>query len=175
MLYALGEDAPQLEDESVWVATSADVMGKVRLAAGVSVWFQCVMRGDNEQMVIGEDSNIQDGSICHSDYGAPLTVGREVTVGHGVTLHGCTIEDGCLIGMGATILNKAVIREGSIVGAGALVTEGKSFEPGMLIVGSPARAVRALTDEEKAFIRLSAKHYRENATKFRSQLKPVGA
>src|SRR5207244_6230589 len=139
--YGIDGAEPQLF-EGAWAAPSADLIGDVRLAARASVWFGAVIRADNTPIVIGEDSNIQDGAIGHSDPGFPLTVGARVTVGHQAILHGCTIADDCLIGLGARILNGAVIESECIVGAGALITEGKRFERGSLIVGAPARAVR---------------------------------
>ncbi len=161
-LYALDDLAPTLADEA-WVAPSADLIGDVRLGRRASVWFGAVIRADNTPILIGEESNIQDGAVGHSDPGAPLTVGARVTVGHQAILHGCTIGDQALVGMGARILNGAVIGAYSLVGAGALVTEGKLFDPGMLIVGVPARVVRPLTDAEIAALALSAAHYAQKA------------
>ncbi len=161
-LYALDNLAPTLADEA-WVAPSADLIGDVRLGRRASVWFGAVIRADNTPILICEESNVQDGAVGHSDPGAPLIIGARVTVGHQAILHGCTIGDQTLIGMGARILNGAVIGANSLVGAGALVTEGKIFEPGMLIVGAPARAVRALGDEEIAGLALSAAHYAQKA------------
>jgi carbonic anhydrase/acetyltransferase-like protein (isoleucine patch superfamily) len=140
-LYALDDLAATL-DEGAWAAPSADLIGDVRLGRRASVWFRAVIRADNTPILIGEESNVQDGAVGHSDPGAPLTIGARVTVGHQAILHGCTIGNQALIGMGARILNGAVIGENSLVGAGALVTEGKIFDPGMLIVGAPARARR---------------------------------
>src|SRR3954451_15511768 len=156
-LYALGDLSPSL-GEGAWAAPSADLIGDVRLGARASVWFGAVIRADNTPIVIGEESNIQDGAVGHSDPGAPLTIGKRVTVGHQAILHGCSVRDDCLIGMGARILNGAVIDSECIVGAGALVTEGKTFPAGSLVVGSPARAIRPLTDAEKQALRVSAAH-----------------
>ena len=164
-LYEIDGVAPQLA-EGAWAAPSADLIGDVRLGARASIWFGAIVRADNTPIIFGEESNFQDGAIGHSDPGAPLTIGARVTVGHQAILHGCTIEDEALIGMGSRILNGALIGTQSIVGAGALVTEGKIFEPRSLIVGSPARAVRALTDEQVAMLRLSAAHYVEKAAKY---------
>ena len=161
-LYRLGDVGPELAP-GAWVAPSADLIGDVRLAAGASVWFGAVIRADNTLILIGEDSNIQDGAIGHSDPGFPLTIGARVTVGHQAILHGCTLKDDCLIGMGARILNGAVIESDCLVGAGALITEGKTFPAGSLIVGSPARVLRPLTDQEKQALRISAEHYAEKA------------
>jgi carbonic anhydrase/acetyltransferase-like protein (isoleucine patch superfamily) len=145
-LYTLDDLTPQL-GPGAWAAPSGDLIGDVRLGARASVWFGAVLRGDNTPLILGEETNFQDGAVGHSDADAPLTVGARVTIGHQAILHGCTIADDCLIGMGARVLNHAVIPEGCLVGAGALVTEGKVFEAGMLIVGSPARAIRPVTLE----------------------------
>jgi carbonic anhydrase/acetyltransferase-like protein (isoleucine patch superfamily) len=171
-LYSLGDLTPALAP-GAWAAPSADLIGDVRLGPRANVWFGAVIRADNTAILIGEDSNIQDGAIGHSDPGFPLTIGARVTVGHQAILHGCTIADDCLIGMGAKILNGAVIGSECIVGAGALVTEGKSFEPGSLIVGAPARVVRQLTDEERAALRVSAAHYAEKAKRYAEQLRAL--
>lgn len=173
MLYELDGVRPEFADETAWVAPSAAVIGRVHLAAGASVWFNVTIRGDNDPITIGEDSNIQDNSVLHADPGVPTTIGKGVTIGHKVMLHGCTVGDNTLIGMGATVLNRAVIGKDSIVGAGALVTEGKSFPDGVLIVGAPARVIRELKPEEKEMIRMSAKIYVDNATRFARGLKEV--
>ena len=172
-LYALGDLAPTL-GPGAWAAPSVDRIGDVRLGARASVWFGAVIRADNTPILIGEESNIQDGAVGHSDPGAPLTIGARVTVGHQAILHGCTIGDGALIGMGARVLNGAVIGDNCLVGAGALVTEGKSFEPGTLVVGSPARALRPLTEEELAMLELSAAHYAEKAAHYAQALRLHG-
>ncbi len=169
-LYALDDLAPTLA-EGAWAAPSADLIGDVRLGRRASVWFGAVIRADNTPILIGEESNIQDGAVGHSDPGAPLTIGARVTVGHQAILHGCTIGDEALIGMGARILNGAVIGPNSLVGAGALVTEGKIFEPEMLIVGVPARAIRALNDDEIAGLALSAAHYAQKALHYAQGLR----
>jgi len=171
-LYALGELAPTLE-EGAWAAPSADLIGDVWLGKRASVWFGAVIRADNTPILIGEESNIQDGAVGHSDPDAPLVIGARVTVGHQAILHGCTIGDGCLIGMGARVLNGAVLGENCLVGAGALVTEGKIFESGMLIVGTPARAVRALSEEQIALLALSAAHYADKAALYAARLKAI--
>ena len=169
-IYAIGTVSPTL-DPSAWAAPSADLIGDVRLGPRASVWFGAVIRADNTPILIGEESNFQDGAIGHSDPGAPLTIGARVTVGHQAILHGCTVHDEALIGMGARILNGAVIGEGCIVGAGALVTEGKRFEPNSLIVGSPARVVRILGDEQRQMLRASAAHYAEKAAIYARDLR----
>lgn len=171
-LYEIAGIRPTLADNA-WVAPSADVIGDVQLGPDVSIWFGAVIRGDNTPIVVGARSNIQDGAMCHSDPGAPLTIGEDCTVGHHAILHGCTIGDSVLIGMGAVLLNRAKIGAGSIVGAGALVTEGKVFPPGSLIVGSPARAVRALDENAQAMLRASAGHYVANGQKYAAGLKPI--
>ena len=168
--YSLDGTGPSLGPQS-WVAPSADLIGDVRLGARASVWFGAVIRADNTPILIGEGSNIQDGAVCHSDPHAPLTIGRGVTVGHQAILHGCTVGDGALIGMGARLLNGAVIGPRCIVGAGALVPEGKSFEPGHLLVGAPARIVRPLTDTELQMLDASALHYAEKAAHYAASLR----
>jgi carbonic anhydrase/acetyltransferase-like protein (isoleucine patch superfamily) len=169
-LYALGETSPSI-DPTAWAAPSADLIGDVRLGARASVWFGAVVRADNTPIILGEESNFQDGAIGHSDPGAPLTIGARVTVGHQAILHGCTVEDEALVGMGARILNGAVIGAQCIVGAGALVTEGKVFEARSLIVGSPARVIRTLTDEQVALLQMSATHYAEKAAAYARDLR----
>jgi carbonic anhydrase/acetyltransferase-like protein (isoleucine patch superfamily) len=171
-LYALVDTRPQIASDA-WVAPSADLIGDVRLGTTVSVWFGAVIRADNTPIIIGARSNIQDGAMLHSDPGAPLTIGEECTVGHHAILHGCTVGAGVLVGMGATVLNSAVIGDGCLVGAGALVTEGKSFGPNQLIVGAPARAVRTLTPEDAAKLRLSAAIYVNKARDYAAGLVPI--
>jgi carbonic anhydrase/acetyltransferase-like protein (isoleucine patch superfamily) len=171
-LYRLGELVPTIA-EGAWAAPSADIIGDVRLGPRASVWFGAVVRADNTPILIGEETNLQDGSVGHSDPGAPLTIGARVTIGHQAIVHGCTIADDCLIGMGARILNGARLGPECLVGAGALITEGKSFEGGSLIVGVPARVARPLTAEEKAAMRVSAAHYAEKAAKYAAVLQRV--
>ncbi len=169
-LYSIGLSSPRLGQDA-WAAPSADLIGDVRLAARASVWFGAVIRADNTPIIVGEESNIQDGAIGHSDPGYPLTIGARVTVGHQAILHGCTICDNCLVGMGARILNGAVLESECLVGAGALVTEGKHFPAGSLIVGAPARIVRQLSEAEKEAIRISAAHYADKAARYATELK----
>lgn len=169
-LYEIDGVAPRL-DEGAWAAPSADLIGDVRVGARASIWFGAVIRADNTPIVLGEETNFQDGAIGHSDPGAPLTIGARVTVGHQAILHGCTVADDCLIGMGAKVLNGAFLGPECLVGAGALITEGKRFEEGGLIVGVPARFVRPLTDAEKQGLRLSAAHYAEKAARYAEGLK----
>lgn len=171
-IFELDGITPQING-SAWVADSATVLGAVTLEEHTSVWFGSVIRGDTADIHVGAGSNIQDGSVLHADMGKPLTIGRDVTVGHQVMLHGCTIGDESLIGIGAVILNGATIGKNCLVGARALITENKSFPDGSMIIGSPAKAVRALTDEEKQGLRESAKRYVENAKRFKKGLKPV--
>jgi len=173
-LYSLDGAEPQLAPDA-WVAPSADLIGDVRLGSRASVWFGAIIRADNTSILIGEETNIQDGAIGHSDPGVPLTIGARVTVGHQAILHGCTIADDCLVGMGAKILNGAVLESECLVGAGALITEGKRFEGGSLIVGSPARVVRQLTNEERQALRASAAHYAEKAARYALGLRQVAA
>ena len=169
-IYELDGAAPDVAP-TAWVADSAQVIGQVAIAADASIWFGVVIRGDTDPIHIGVSTNIQDGSVLHADYGKPLHIGDHVTVGHKVMLHGCTVGDGSLIGIGAIVLNGAKIGRGCIVGAGALVTEGKEFPDGSMILGSPAKAVRELTPEQQAGLRLSALHYVENAKRFRQGLR----
>ena len=168
-LYRLGDVQPSLAP-GAWAAPSADLIGDVRLGARASVWFGAVVRADNTPIVLGVESNIQDGAVCHSDPGVPLTIGREVTIGHQAILHGCTVGDRALIGMGARVLNGAVIGDDCLVGAGALVTEGKRFEAGMLIIGVPAKAARPLTPEEIAGLARSAAGYVAKAARYAAGL-----
>lgn len=169
-LYEIDGSAPQL-GEAAWAAPSANLIGEVRLGTRASVWFGAILRADNTPIVLGEESNFQDGAVGHSDPGVPLTIGARVTVGHQAILHGCTVSDDCLIGMGARVLNGAFLGSGCLVGANALITEGKRFEEGGLIVGSPARLVRPLTDNEKQALKLSALHYAEKAAHYSANLR----
>ena len=171
-LYSLDGQAPDISD-GVFVADGARVIGRVRLGENVGIWFGAVLRGDNEWMVIGERTNIQDNATLHSDAGLPLTIGAGCTIGHGAIVHGCTIGDNTLVGMGATILNGARIGRNSIVGANALVTEGKTFPDNSLIVGSPAKVVRELDDATAEALKLSAEHYLGNAQRFAAGLKRI--
>lgn len=170
--YALGDLTPNI-DSSAYIAAEATVIGAAVLQPGASVWPGAVIRADNEPIVVGEQSNIQEGAVLHVDAGKPLTIGRQVTVGHQAMLHGCTIEDGTLIGIQAVVLNGAVIGRQSLVGAGALVTEGKVFPERSLILGSPAKVVRALSDEEVADLQRSAEHYVERAAHYKKSLNPL--
>lgn len=165
-LYALEGMRPEIEDATVWIAPDATLIGRIRLARDVSIWFGSVLRGDNEAISIGAGSNVQEHGVMHTDPGFPLTIGENCTIGHRAMLHGCSIGDGSLVGMGAIILNGARIGPNSLVGAGALVTEGKVFPENALIVGSPARVVRTLDAGAIAGLQASARHYVENARRF---------
>ncbi|TYR31114.1 gamma carbonic anhydrase family protein [Mesorhizobium microcysteis] len=172
--YSLDGVAPQLDDEeTIWIAPDATLIGKVRLGPQVGVWFGAVLRGDNELIAIGEGSNLQEHCMLHTDMGYPLTVGAGCTIGHRAILHGCTIGDNTLVGMGAIVLNGARIGRNCLVGAGALVTEGKEFPDNSLIVGSPAKAVRQIDDAAADRLRLSAESYVANAKRFKAGLKPI--
>jgi len=171
-IYALDGLAPEIAGD-VWVAPDANVIGKVRLLPGSSVWFCATLRGDNEMIELGEGSNIQENSVLHSDLGFPLTIGADCTIGHKAMLHGCTIGDGTLIGMGATVLNGAVIGKGCLIGANALITEGKVIPDGSLVMGSPGRVVRQLDDAAIAALLGSAAGYRANARRFATGLQAV--
>mgnify|MGYP003402240051 FL=1 len=172
-LYRIEDDVPRIAD-SAWVADTAQVIGRVEMAADSSVWFGAVLRGDTEHIRIGAGSNIQDNSMVHADPGFPALIGDHVTVGHLVMLHGCIVGDNTLIGMQAVVLNGAKIGRNCIVGAGALVTEGKEFPDGSMIIGNPARVVRELTPEQIADIRVGSDHYMANARRFRSGCKRIG-
>ena len=171
-IYQLDDDIPRIA-ETAWVADSAQVIGRVALEEGASVWFGAILRGDNEWITIGRGSNVQDGSVLHTDMGCPLTIGADVTIGHQVVLHGCTIGDGSLVGIQAVVLNNAKMGKNCLVGAGALVTEGKEFPDGSLIMGSPARVVRQLSPEQFERVKLGAVHYLENAARYRKGLKKI--
>lgn len=174
-IYELDGQAPDLPaDNEYFVADTATLIGRIRLGRRASVWFGAVIRGDNELIDIGENTNIQDNSTCHTDPGFPLTVGKDCTIGHNVILHGCTIGDGVLVGMGSIIMNGARIGSGSVVGAGAIVTEGKEFPANSLIIGAPARVARTLDDAQATALTRGAQHYVRNAARFKSGLKKIG-
>ena len=171
-IYRLDQHEPSL-GERTYVAPTAVLIGQVTLHAGTNVWFGAVLRGDNEPITVGDNSNIQENCVLHTDIGAPLTIGQNVTIGHSVTLHGCTIGDNSLIGMGATVLNHAKIGANSIVGAGALVTEGKGFPDGALLVGSPAKVIRMLTEDEIARLPNNAHHYAARGQHYATHLQAI--
>lgn len=172
-IYQLGEHAPEI-DPSAFVADTATVVGKVTLEANASVWFGVTLRGDNERITIGANSNVQEGTVMHTDMGYPLDIGSNVTIGHQAMLHGCTVGDGALIGIQAVVLNGARIGKGCLVGAGALVTEGKEFPDHSLILGSPAKAVRTLTQEDLLRLEAIAASYVARSQLFKTQLKKIG-
>ena len=172
-IYQLGEYAPDI-DPTAYVADEAILIGRVSLEANASVWSQVTVRGDNEPITIGQNSNVQEGCVLHADLGFPLTIGSNVTVGHQAMLHGCTIGDGALIGIQAVILNGAKIGKNCLVGAGALITEGKQFPDNSLIIGSPAKAVRTLSEEDIARMHGNIGHYVTRAQLFKTSLKRIG-
>ncbi|TJY62152.1 gamma carbonic anhydrase family protein [Sinimarinibacterium sp. CAU 1509] len=172
MIYALDEMTPQCSEGS-WVADTATLIGDVRLGRDASVWFGCVLRGDNDALIIGAGSNIQDGSVLHTDHGLPLRVGEGCTVGHLAMLHGCEVGDNTLIGIKAVVLNRARIGRNCIVAANALVTEGKQFPDGVMIMGAPAKVVRELLPQEIEMLQAMARHYVENARRYRRSLVAV--
>lgn len=174
-LYALDGVAPTLAaGGAVYIAPGAQVIGRVTLAEEASVWFNAVLRGDNEPISVGRGSNIQDGCICHTDPGFPLIIGAEVTVGHRAILHGCTIGDGTLIGMGAVILNGAKVGRGCLIGANALVTEGREIPDGSMAMGQPARVIREVDEPLAAELRRAAEAYRRRLHRYRAGLAVVG-
>jgi carbonic anhydrase/acetyltransferase-like protein (isoleucine patch superfamily) len=171
-IYRIGDDAPRVAP-GAWVADSATVIGRVDLAEGASIWYGAVLRGDNDWLRVGRNSNVQDGSVLHTDLGIELVLGENVTVGHQCMLHGCTVGDGTLVGIQSVILNRARIGRHCIVGAGSLVTEGKEFPDGSMIMGSPAQVVRQLTPEQIARLAASATHYVQQAQRHRTQVERV--
>ena len=173
-LYALDDWHPELPPEGkYWIAPNATLIGRVRLAAGVSVWFGSVLRGDNDQISVGENSNIQDLCVLHTDPGIVLSIGANVSVGHGAILHGATVGDNCIIGMGATLLNRCRIGRNSIVGANALIPEGKEFPDHSLIVGVPGKAVRSIPEADLPLLLLNAQIYSERWKRYRGELKEI--
>ena len=166
MIYDFEKNTPQIHPDS-WVASNAVIIGKVTLEKKSNIWFNSVIRGDVEPITIGEGSNVQDGSVIHTDPGCPAIIGKNVTIGHLVMLHGCIIEDDCLIGIGATILNKAKIGKNSIIGANALVTENKVIPERSLVLGSPGKVVRQVSEEEIKSIKENAEHYVANYKKYK--------
>ncbi|QLF70362.1 gamma carbonic anhydrase family protein [Peteryoungia desertarenae] len=170
-IYALGNRKPVLADaDRFWVAPNAHVIGSVTIGSDVGIWFGAVLRGDNDPIVIGDSTNIQEGVTVHTDIGFPVTIGAGCTIGHHAIIHGCQIGDNSLIGMGATVLNGVKIGNNCLVGANALLTEGKAFPDNSLIVGSPARVVRTLDENAIARLRLSAGSYVENWKRFKRDL-----
>lgn len=174
MLYQLDSVAPQVA-EGVFVAPGSHVMGNVQLHTDSSVWFNAVLRGDNDPIIIGEGSNIQDGSVLHTDPGSPLTLGKGVTVGHKVMMHGCTVGDYSLIGINAVILNGAKIGKHCVIGANALIPEGKEIPDGSVVMGSPGKVVKTVAEAQKKHLEMSAQHYIANAKRFLAGLQPIDA
>lgn len=172
-LYALGEDTPTCDDDT-WVAPDANLIGKVVLEAGASVWFGTTIRADHEEIRVGSGSNVQENCVFHVDAGFPLTIGEGCTIGHKVMLHGCTIGNNSLVGMGATVLNGARIGSNCLIGAGALITENKVIPDNSLVVGVPGKVVRELDEEAIRGLEASAEHYQQNMRRFKDQLRPVG-
>ncbi|MBJ7484161.1 gamma carbonic anhydrase family protein [Brevundimonas sp.] len=173
-VYALGDKKPQVPPAGeYWIAPNAVVLGDVILESGVSIWFNAVLRGDTDTLSVGENSNIQDGSILHADEGVPLLIGRDVTVGHKAMLHGCTVGDNSLIGIGAVVLNGAVIGKNCLIGANSLIPEGKVIPDGSLVMGQPGKVVRELTEAQIAGITMSAAHYVQNWKLFAANLREL--
>jgi carbonic anhydrase/acetyltransferase-like protein (isoleucine patch superfamily) len=169
MIYKLGDR--QLEaGDNVWIADNASVIGSVVLGNNVSIWFNCVLRADNDVIRIGDDSNIQDGSVLHTDSGIPLNIGKGVTVGHKVMLHGCEIGDYSLIGINAVILNRAKIGKNCIIGANSLVPEGMDIPDNSLVFGSPAKVIKPVSDGQRMMLQMSAMHYVENSKRYAREL-----
>jgi len=169
--YSLSGVSPTLPDDGqYWISPSASIIGHVILKKNASIWFGAVLRGDNEPIIVGENSNVQDNSVLHTDMGKPLTIGANVTIGHKVMLHGCHIGDGSLIGIGAIVLNGARIGRGSLIGAGALITEGKEIPDYSLVMGAPGKVVRTLDPEQAAGLAAGALHYVENWKRYRAGL-----
>ena len=171
-IYQLGDEIPRIAP-TAWVADSAQVIGRVQMGEGASVWYGAVLRGDNEWLTLGARVNIQDGSVLHSDPGFPLVLEDDVSVGHQVMLHGCTVGEGSLVGIQAVVLNGARIGRGCLVGAGSVVTEGKEFPDHSLILGAPAKVVRQVSPEQVERLRMTAQHYVEKARLHRTQLKKL--
>ena len=166
MIYDFEGHTPILDPNS-WVASNSVIIGKVELKKDSNIWFNVTLRGDVEPITVGEGSNVQDGSVVHSDPGCPVIIGKNVTIGHLVMLHGCVIEDDCLIGIGSIILNKAKIGKNCIIGANALVTENKVIPERSLVLGSPGKVIRQVTDKEIEEIKENAKHYVGNYKKYK--------
>ncbi len=171
-LYSLDAKVRTPPSGRYWVAPTATVIGNVDIREDASIWFNTVIRGDNEEIVVGERSNIQEGCVLHTDPGFPMTIGTECTIGHMVMLHGCTIGDGALVGIGSIVLNGARIGEGALIGANTLIPEGKEIPPRTLVVGSPGRVVRELSDEQVADVRATAGRYVANWQRFKARLAP---
>ena len=172
MIWELDGYRPEIATDA-WIAPTAQIIGKVVIEAGASVWWGAVLRGDNEVIRVGRGSNVQDNSVFHTDPGCPLTLGENVTVGHKALLHGCTIGDGALVGMGATVLNRTVVGSGALIGAGALIAEDKVIPEGALVMGAPGRVVRLLDGLARERLLVLAARYRANASRYRDGLKRI--
>lgn len=172
MIYSLGDIQPRFLGD-YYVAENAIVAGKVLLHNNASIWFNAVVRGDNELITIGENSNVQDGSVLHTDLGYPLTIGKDVTIGHMVMLHGCTIGDETLVGIKSVVMNGAVVGKNCIIGANSLIPERRVIPDGSLVLGSPGRIIRSITAEDIEYIRENMRHYVENFKRYRAEFKPI--
>jgi len=171
-LYTIAGHAPRIAEDT-WVAPDANLIGQVVLEKAASVWFGCTLRGDNEPIIVGAGSNVQENTVMHTDMGFPLTIGPGCTIGHKAMLHGCILEENTLIGMGATVLNGARIGRNCLIGAGALITEGKEIPEGSLVMGSPGKIVRRLDAQAIEALRSAALHYQQNMRRFRDGLRPI--
>ena len=174
MIYSLGDRQLQTQGDDYYIAPSADVIGSVRLGRWASIWFGAVLRGDSDWIEIGDGTNVQDGTVMHTDAGTALTVGRDVTIGHRAFLHMCTVADHCLIGNGAMVMDGAVIAPYTIVAANAFVPPGKVMPGGVVLMGSPAQVVRELSAKDRDLIHRGAMHYMQNAQRFKASLRPAG-
>ena len=174
MIYSLGDRKVEIRGEDYWIAENATVIGSVVLENNASIWFNVVIRGDNDLIIIGENSNVQDGCVLHTDPGVGLTIGKNVTVGHKVMLHGCTIGDNSLIGINAVVLNGAKIGNNCLIGANSLIPENKEIPDGSLVMGSPGKVVRTLTPEQQKGLEMSAASYVNNFKRFKKELKAQG-
>ena len=172
MIYKLGDKSPDIHP-SCFVAPSADLIGSVVMHSNASVWFNCVVRADNEPITIGENSNVQDGSILHVDDNFPISIEANVTIGHKVMLHGCTIGEGTLIGMNAVVLNGARIGKSCLIGANSLVTEGMHIPDGSMVLGSPAKVIKQLDQKTQELLKMGAAHYTQNSALYMNHLKPI--
>ena len=172
-IYRLGKHTPEIHP-TAWIADSANIIGNVKIEAGASIWFGVTVRADNDMITIGENTNIQDGSMLHANPGYPLHIGKNVTVGHHAILHGCTVSNGALIGIRSTVLDGAIIGEGCLVGACALVTEGKKMEKNALIIGSPARVSKIMSDEAVNKMQRTAQGYVKRSKLFAEELEKIG-
>ncbi|MFK8049312.1 MAG: gamma carbonic anhydrase family protein [Halioglobus sp.] len=171
MKYSLGDKTVTLLGQGHFIAPNAAVIGDVTLHDSASVWFSCVLRGDAERIEIGANSNIQDGAVVHADQGFPAVIGENVTVGHNAMIHGCSIGDGSLVGINAVVLNGAIVGKGCLIGANALVTEGMEVPDGSMVLGSPGKIKKTLTEEERSVLAINAEHYVANGKHFAKELK----